>query len=167
MVFRGHRKPLRATGDRRVGNRPDHMRAESYFMTKINEFVLVVDDSPTTRRVISTLLKRIGYGDIDEAENGAEGFEKAAQCQQEDRPYSLIVSDWAMEPMNGIELVTKLRGDEDLAETPVIMVSSADRVEDVVRAKAAGFDAYIVKPFDASSLRDKITWVKSRQTAVA
>ena len=136
-------------------------------MTKTNEFVLVVDDSPTTRRIIATLLRRLGYADVDEAENGVDGFEKACQGKGDDRPHSLIISDWAMEPMNGIEMVTKLRGDEDLSETPVIMVSSADRVEDVVRAKAAGVDAYIVKPFDASSLRVKISWVKSRAVAIA
>lgn len=136
-------------------------------MARSNEFVLVVDDSPTTCRIITTLLRRLGYDRVDEAENGVDGFEKACQGQSADRPYSLIISDWAMEPMNGIELVTKLRGDEDLSETPVIMVSSADRVEDVVRAKAAGVNAYIVKPFDAASLRDKISWLKSRESARA
>jgi len=129
------------------------------------DFVLVVDDSPTTRRVISTLLRRIGFLDVDEAESGVEGYQKA-QDKAQDKGYALIISDWAMEPMNGLEMVGKLRADESLKDTPVIMVSSASRVEDVIRAKAAGVDAYIVKPFDATGLRDKINWVKAQNAAV-
>lgn len=125
-----------------------------------SNFIQVVDDSATTRRVISTLLRRIGFANVDEAENGLEGYEMA-----QEKRYSMIIPDWAMEPMNGIELVNKLRSDEDLKDTPVIVVSSASRVEDVVRAKAAGVDAYIVKPFDAAGLRDKIAWVKRRSAA--
>lgn len=115
------------------------------------EKVLLVDDSATTRRIIKTLLTRLGYNNITEAENGADGFQKLRKDA-----FDLVISDWTMTPVSGIELVLKIRADEANKDLPFIMVSTASSVEDVVHAKAAGVDAYIVKPFDAKGLQDKI-----------
>jgi len=115
------------------------------------EKVLLVDDSATTRRIIKTLLKRLGYKHITEAEDGAEGFQKMGEAE-----FDLVISDWTMNPVSGLELVAKIRSMEEYKNVPFIMVSTARSVEDVVRAKAAGVDAYIVKPFDAKGLQDKI-----------
>jgi len=115
------------------------------------ERVLLVDDSATTRRIIKSLLVKLGYQHIDEAEDGDEGYKKLGAGD-----YDLVISDWTMKPVNGLELVALIRADAAIMNMPFIMVSTARRVEDVVRAKAAGVDAYIVKPFDAASLQDKI-----------
>ncbi len=115
------------------------------------ERVLLVDDSATTRRIIKTLLVKLGYQNIDEAEDGDEGYKKLGTGG-----YDLVISDWTMKPVNGLELVALIRADPAIMNLPFIMVSTARRVEDVVRAKAAGVNAYIVKPFDAASLQDKI-----------
>lgn len=115
------------------------------------ERVLLVDDSATTRRIIKSLLVKLGYQNIDEAEDGDEGYKKLGAGE-----YDLVISDWTMKPVNGLELVALIRADEAIMNLPFIMVSTASSVEDVVRAKAAGVDAYIVKPFDAASLQDKI-----------
>lgn len=115
------------------------------------EKVLLVDDSATTRRIIKSLLGKLGYTDIVEAEDGGEGYETLGTAE-----FDLVISDWTMVPVSGLELVSKIRATEAVKDMPFIMVSTASSVEEVVQAKAAGVDAYIVKPFDAKGLRDKI-----------
>ncbi len=119
--------------------------------------VLVVEDSATMRHIISALLNQIGFPDVDEAENGEKGYEMA--CEKE---YSFIVSDWAMGPVDGLELLGQLRTDDVLKDIPFIMISSISRADDVMRAKEAGVDAYIVKPFDAQVLQEKIDGISRR-----
>jgi two-component system, chemotaxis family, chemotaxis protein CheY len=115
------------------------------------EKVLLVDDSATTRRIIKSLLVKLGYTDIVEAVDGGEGYQTLGTAE-----FDLVISDWTMLPVSGLELVSKIRATEAVKDMPFIMVSTASSVEEVVQAKAAGVDAYIVKPFDAKSLRDKI-----------
>ena len=116
--------------------------------------VLVVDDYSTMRRIIKNLLGQIGYTDVDEAEDGAQAFEKMKATS-----YGLVISDWNMEPMTGYELLQKVRGDEDLKPTPFIMVTAESKTENVIAAKKAGVDNYIVKPFNAATLEAKINTV--------
>ncbi len=115
------------------------------------EKVLLVDDSATTRRIIKNLLQKFGYRNIVEAEDGGDGYKKLHSTE-----FDLVISDWTMSPVGGLDLVAKIRATETVKNLHFIMLSTASSVEDVVRAKAAGVDAYIVKPFNAVGLRDKI-----------
>lgn len=116
-----------------------------------DETILVVEDSATMRRIIVGLLDRLGFREVDEAENGQEGFDMACK-----KRYSIIISDWDMGPVDGLEFLSKLKAREEMKDIPFIMISSISRAEDVVRAKAAGVNAYIVKPFDAETLLQRI-----------
>jgi two-component system, chemotaxis family, chemotaxis protein CheY len=113
--------------------------------------ILVVDDYMTMVRIIRNLLTQIGFTNIDEASSGAEALEKIQQ-----KPYGLIISDWNMEPMTGFQLLQKIREDRDLAETPFIMVTAESKTENVIAARKAGVNHYIVKPFNATTLKAKI-----------
>jgi two-component system chemotaxis response regulator CheY len=113
--------------------------------------VLVVDDYNTMRRIIRNLLNQIGYSDVDEAEDGAAALEK-----MKENKYGLVISDWNMEPMTGYELLKEVRSDDGLKTTPFIMVTAESKTENVVAAKKAGVDNYIVKPFNAQTLQSKI-----------
>jgi two-component system, chemotaxis family, chemotaxis protein CheY len=116
--------------------------------------VLVVDDYRTMVRIIRNLLSQLGFSDVDEATDGTEALQKLRQ-----RPYGLIISDWNMEPMSGYELLKEVRQDDRLTRTPFIMVTAESKVENVVAAKQAGVNNYIVKPFNAATLKSKIDTV--------
>lgn len=113
--------------------------------------VLIVDDYNTMLRIIRNLLKQIGFQDIDEATDGS-----AALAKMRDKKYGLVISDWNMEPMTGIELLKEVRADDSLNRTPFIMVTAEAKTENVVLAKKAGVNNYIVKPFNAQTLQSKI-----------
>jgi two-component system chemotaxis response regulator CheY len=116
--------------------------------------VLVVDDYRSMIHIIRSLLKQIGLEDVDEAMNGAEALEKLTE-----RRHALVVSDWYMEPMSGYELLKEIRSNGELAGTRFIMVTAESKTENVIAAKKAGVDSYIVKPFNAQTLRSKINAV--------
>ena len=113
--------------------------------------VLVVDDYNTMIRIIRNLLKQIGFTDVDEAKDGTEALAKLKEKQ-----YGLVISDWNMEPMSGFELLQKVREETALSETPFIIVTAESKTENVVAAKKAGVSNYIVKPFNAATLKTKI-----------
>jgi two-component system, chemotaxis family, chemotaxis protein CheY len=113
--------------------------------------VLIVDDYNTMLRIIRNLLKQIGFEDVDEATDGSAALEK-----MRDKKYGLVISDWNMEPMTGIELLREVRANESLARTPFIMVTAESKTENVIAAKKAGVNNYIVKPFNAATLKAKI-----------
>ncbi len=121
----------------------------------MNMKVLVVDDYKTMIRIIHNLLKQIGFNNLDEAENGAEALKK----MQGGENYGLVISDWNMEPMTGYELLQKVRGDDALKKTPFIMITAESKTENVIAAKQAGVNNYIVKPFNAATLKQKIVAV--------
>ncbi len=116
--------------------------------------VLIVDDYKTMLRIIRNLLKQIGFNNVDEATDG-----KAALERMQQRKYGLVISDWNMEPMTGLELLKQVRVDESLRETPFIMITAESKTENVVAAKEAGVNNYIVKPFNAATLKSKLTSV--------
>jgi two-component system chemotaxis response regulator CheY len=116
--------------------------------------VLVVDDYSTMRRIIRNLLTQIGYTDIDEASDGGDALQKLRQVH-----YGLVISDWNMEPMTGYDLLKQVRADERLKATPFIMVTAESKTDNVIAAKKAGVDNYIVKPFNAATLQQKINSV--------
>jgi len=116
--------------------------------------VLVVDDYSTMRRIIRNQLTQIGYSEIDEAADGNEALAKLRTAH-----YGLVISDWNMEPMTGYDLLKQVRADDKLNKTPFIIVTTESKAENVVAAKHAGVDNYIVKPFNAATLQQKINAV--------
>ena len=113
--------------------------------------VLVVDDYSTMRRIIRNLLAQIGFADVDEAADGPTALRKL-----QTGGYTLVISDWNMEPMTGYELLKEVRADPGLSKTPFIMVTAESKTENVIAAKKAGVNNYIVKPFNAQTLQSKI-----------
>jgi two-component system chemotaxis response regulator CheY len=113
--------------------------------------VLVVDDYNTMIRIIRNLLKQLGFEDVDDASDGS-----AALTKMRDKKYGLVISDWNMEPMTGYELLKEVRSDPGLNKTPFIMVTAESKTENVIAAKKAGVNNYIVKPFNAQTLKTKI-----------
>jgi two-component system chemotaxis response regulator CheY len=113
--------------------------------------VLVVDDYSTMVRIIRNLLKQLGFVEIDDANDG-----RAALAKMRERQYGLVISDWNMEPMTGYDLLQQVRADEALAHTPFIMITAESKTENIIAAKRAGVSNYIVKPFNAQTLKDKI-----------
>jgi two-component system chemotaxis response regulator CheY len=113
--------------------------------------ILVVDDYSTMIRIIRNLLKQLGFENVDEASDGS-----AALAKLQTKRYGLVISDWNMEPMTGYELLKKVRSDPSLSSTPFIMVTAESKTENVVAAKQAGVNNYIVKPFNADTLKTKI-----------
>lgn len=113
--------------------------------------LLVVDDSSTMRRIIKNSLKAVGYDDIAEAENG-EGAMARLQAEKVD----LVVTDWNMPVMNGLELVTAMRNSPEMKQIPVLMVTTVAEKEEILKAMQAGVTNYVVKPFDAATLKKKI-----------
>ena len=113
--------------------------------------VLVVDDYSTMVRIIRNLLKQLGFQDVDDANDG-----NAALAKLRERKYGLVISDWNMEPMTGYGLLKEMRADPQLSHTPFIMVTAESKTENVIAAKKAGVSNYIVKPFNAQTLKSKI-----------
>jgi two-component system, chemotaxis family, chemotaxis protein CheY len=113
--------------------------------------VLVVDDYSTMVRIIRNLLHQLGFSDVDDANDGA-----AALAKMRAKRYGLVISDWNMEPMSGYELLLQVRADPALGETPFIMVTAESKTDNVIAARKAGVNNYIVKPFNAQTLRTKI-----------
>jgi two-component system chemotaxis response regulator CheY len=113
--------------------------------------VLIVDDYNTMIRIIRNLLKQLGFEHIDDASDGS-----AALAKMREREYGLVISDWNMEPMTGYDLLQQVRSDPGLSTTPFIMVTAESKTENVIAAKKAGVSNYIVKPFNAQTLKSKI-----------
>ncbi len=116
--------------------------------------VLVVDDYNTMVRIIRNLLKQLGFENVDDASDGS-----AALAKMKIKRYGLVISDWNMEPMTGFELLREVRADDQLKKTPFIMITAESKTENVVAAKRAGVDNYIVKPFNAATLKAKMAAV--------
>ena len=120
----------------------------------MNMPILIVDDYKTMLRIIRNLLKQLGFNNVDEATDGSQALHKLR-----DKSYGLVISDWNMEPMTGIQLLREVRADAKLKDLPFIMITAESKTENVVAAKAAGVNNYIVKPFNADTLKTKIASV--------
>ncbi|HCP79648.1 MAG: chemotaxis protein CheY [Pusillimonas sp.] len=127
-------------------------------MVQKNIKILVVDDFPTMRRIIRNLLKDLGFENVDEAEDGQMGLDKVR-----DNNFDLIVSDWNMPNMDGLSMLQAIRADEKLAHTPVLMVTAEAKKENIVAAAKAGANGYVVKPFTAAVLEEKINKIFDKQ----
>ena len=119
-----------------------------------NMNVLIVDDYKTMLRIIRNLLRQIGFVNIDEATDGS----MALQLMRGGN-YGLVISDWNMEPMTGLQLLREVRADAKLKTIPFIMVTAESKSENVIAAKEAGVSNYIVKPFNAETLQAKMVSV--------
>ncbi len=120
----------------------------------MNMPILIVDDYKTMLRIIRNLLKQLGFNNVDEAADGATALQKLRQ-----KDYLLIISDWNMEPMTGLQLLKEVRTDNKLKAIPFIMITAESKTENVVAAKEAGVSNYIVKPFNAATLKQKLSTV--------
>ena len=116
--------------------------------------ILIVDDYKTMLRIVRNLLNQLGFNNVDEATDGSTALQKLRE-----RSFGLVISDWNMEPMTGLQLLKEVRADMKLKGTPFIMVTAESKTENVVAAKEAGVNNYIVKPFNAATLKQKIASV--------
>ncbi len=116
-----------------------------------NMKVLIVDDYKTMLRIIRNLLKQLGFDNVDEATDGGAALAKLRQGN-----FGLVISDWNMEPMTGYQLLKEVRSDEALKKLPFIMVTAESKTDNVIAAKQAGVNNYIVKPFNAATLKAKM-----------
>ncbi len=113
--------------------------------------VLIVDDYKTMLRIIRNLLKQLGFNNVEEATDGS----MALSMMRQQKP-DLVISDWNMEPMTGLQLLKEVRTDDTLQDVPFIMVTAESKTENVIAAKQAGVNNYIVKPFNAATLKQKM-----------
>lgn len=119
--------------------------------------ILIVDDYKTMLRIIRNLLKQIAFTNVDEASDGSDALAKLR-----DKAYGLVISDWNMQPMTGLDLLRQVRADPALRQLPFIMITAESKTENVIAAKEAGVDNYIVKPFNAETLKAKIASVLAK-----
>lgn len=119
-----------------------------------NMNILVVDDYNTMRRIIHNLLRQLGFEHVDEAATGAEALTKLHE-----KKFGLVISDWNMVPMTGLDLLKQVRADSKIKDMPFIMVTAESKPENVIAAKQAGVSNYVVKPFNAETLKTKMTAV--------
>ncbi|MGB4101798.1 MAG: response regulator [Alphaproteobacteria bacterium] len=120
----------------------------------MNMNILIVDDYKTMLRIVNNLLKQLGFKNIEEATDGSEALRKLR-----DGSFNLVISDWNMAPMTGLQLLKEVRADAKLKAVPFIMVTAESKTENVVEAKTAGVSNYIVKPFNAETLKQKLVTV--------
>ncbi|HER26286.1 MAG TPA: response regulator [Rhodospirillales bacterium] len=120
----------------------------------MNMNVLIVDDYKTMLRILRNLLKQLNFNNVDEATDGTMAMEVLSQ-----KDFGLVISDWNMEPMTGIQLLRLVRADDKLKHLPFVMITAESKSENVIAAKEAGVSNYIVKPFNAATLRSKLVSV--------
>lgn len=125
-----------------------------------NMRILIVDDFSTMRRIIKNVLNELGFQNTDEADDGASALPMIRSGR-----YDLIITDWNMPGMPGLELLKAIRSDPATAATPVLMVTAEAKKDQIVKAAQAGVNGYIVKPFTPETLRDKIVKIFERLDA--
>ena len=116
-----------------------------------NTKFLVVDDFSTMRRIVRNLLKELGFSNVQEAEDGADALNKLRG-----EPVDFVVSDWNMPNMSGIDMLRAIRADDSLKHLPVLMVTAEAKKENIIMAAQAGASGYVVKPFTAATLDEKL-----------
>ncbi|SES00680.1 two-component system, chemotaxis family, response regulator CheY [Vreelandella subterranea] len=120
-------------------------------MADKNMSFLVVDDFPTMRRIVRSLLKELGFTNVDEAEDGQDALNKLRAGG-----FEFVVSDWNMPNLDGLEMLKEIRQDEALKDLPVLMVTAEAKKENIIAAAQAGANGYVVKPFTAATLEEKL-----------
>jgi len=122
-------------------------------MDKSQYRFLVVDEFPTMRRIVRNLLKELGFANVDEAEDGAAGLAKVKEGR-----FDFVISDWNMPNMDGLQMLQSIRGDANpvISKLPVLMVTAEAKKENIIAAAQAGANGYVVKPFTAATLDEKL-----------
>jgi len=123
--------------------------------------VLVVDDFPTMRRIVRSLLRQLGFENVDEAENGEDALKKLRSAE-----YGLVISDWNMPVMEGLELLKHIRNDPQLKDIPFLMVTAEAEKEKIIEAIKSGVDNYIVKPFTGDVLKEKLEKIAQKKSVL-
>ena len=131
-------------------------------MSDLSMKILIVDDFSTMRRIVKNLLKQNGFTNLDEAEDGAQAYDKLKQGG-----FGFVVSDWNMPNMDGLELVKAVRANPDIKELPILMVTAEAEKEKVITAIQAGVNNYIVKPFTGETLKEKMDKIFDKINAAA
>ncbi len=145
LTRKGAKPTSSKQADRRKGNS---------VAIEMNMPILIVDDYKTMLKIIRNLLKQLGFRNVDEAIDGSSALQKIRN-----KNYGLVISDWNMEPMNGLQLLKEIRLDAKVKDVPFIMITAESKSENVIAAKEAGVSGYIVKPFTAAILKSKIDTV--------
>jgi len=125
-----------------------------------NIHILVVDDFPTMRRIVRNLLKDLGFENVDEAEDGAMALEKLRSNH-----FDFVVSDWNMPNLDGLSMLQQIRADPALQKLPVLMVTAEAKKENIIAAAQAGANGYVVKPFTAATLEEKLNKIFEKRDA--
>lgn len=120
-------------------------------MADKNMSFLVVDDFPTMRRIVRSLLKELGFTNVEEAEDGQEALDKLRAGS-----FEFVVSDWNMPNLDGLEMLKQIRQEDGLKDLPVLMVTAEAKKENIIAAAQAGASGYVVKPFTAATLEEKL-----------
>ena len=120
-------------------------------MADKNMRMLVVDDFPTMRRIVRSLLKELGFNNVEEAEDGQDALNKLRSGK-----FEFVVSDWNMPNLDGLDMLKQIRADENLKHLPVLMVTAEAKKENIIAAAQAGANGYVVKPFTAAILEEKL-----------
>ncbi len=123
---------------------------------------LVVDDFSTMRRIVRNLLKELGYSNVDEAEDGAMALSKL-----KNENFDFVISDWNMPNMDGLEMLKQIRADAAIAKLPVLMVTAEAKKENIIAAAQAGASGYVVKPFTAATLDEKLSKIFEKMEKAA
>ncbi len=131
-------------------------------MTDTNMKFLIVDDFSTMRRIVRNLLKELGFTNVDEAEDGVVALQKLRGD-----PFDFVVSDWNMPNMSGIDLLKAIRADAALKHLPVLMVTAEAKKENIIAAAMAGASGYVVKPFTAATLDEKLNKIFNNMNKAA
>ncbi len=113
--------------------------------------ILVVDDFATMRRIIKNILKQLGYNNVDEADDGSTGLNKLKSAK-----FDFVITDWNMPNMSGLDLVKAIRSDDDLKTMPILMVTAEAMKENIIEAVKSGVNNYVVKPFTAEVMKEKM-----------
>jgi two-component system chemotaxis response regulator CheY len=119
-----------------------------------NMRILIVDDFKTMLRIVESMLKQLGFSNIDEATDGTAALELIKKNK-----YDLILSDWNMEPMSGFDLLKNVRANPTTSAIPFVLITAESKTENIIAAKQAGVSNYIVKPFNALTLKEKLVAV--------
>jgi len=120
-------------------------------MVDKNMSMLVVDDFPTMRRIVRSLLKELGFNNVEEAEDGQDALNKLRSGR-----FEFVVSDWNMPNLDGLDMLKQIRADESIKHLPVLMVTAEAKKENIIAAAQAGANGYVVKPFTAAILEEKL-----------
>ncbi len=132
-----------------------------------NTKYLVVDDFATMRKVVKKVLTELGYSDISEAEDGKQALQLIQEAAASGAPFQCIVSDWNMPNMTGLELLKACKADPKLKDIPFMLVTAESEKEQIIEAAKAGVSEYVIKPFNAATLKEKLTRVYNKHNPAA